>query len=320
MMLHLKQRKYRIIPNAYNKRIWKNTERCEMNKKGLKELWKLCFPEDTEEFIDYYFHERVNNSRLFVKYDNSRPYAMAFATEKNIIVSRTGEESIPLWFVSGVAVHPDFRHRGIASELMKQVESSAGLEGVKALMLSPAVIELYEKLGFSPVSYRKIVTLHQSECGFLSGYAKKDPVKPCAARMAEIYDQFMKGRILFEERNEETFECLLREFSLRGAFSASNGDSYALGYETEKGAVLNEFAYTSKISARTLALGLLEKYGCVSIPLPVNDTIFDKIGDCVEETEVINMMKILVADLKNDYLGKKYNKMNYLEAYSFEQY
>lgn len=294
--------------------------RCGMEQEALKGLWRLCFADDTEEFIDYYLRERVNNSRIFVEYCGDRLCAMAFATDKEIVVSEAGGESVWTWFVSGVAVHPDFRRRGLATKLMKQMENEARTEGVKFLMLSPAVVELYERLGFSPVSCRKNVTLTRNACAAFSCPGKRCFDKPQIKQINEIYNEFMGKRIFFEKRNEKIFACLLKEYSLSGAFSAFNGDSYAFGWETGEGAVLNEFAYTNGDSAKALVQNLLEKYDCVKIPLPVDDELFVGSGQCAEDLEILNMVKILSSDPKGDPIDCIFDNNVFSNAYSFEQY
>ena len=62
--------------------------------------------------------------------------------------------------VMNVAVHPDFRRRGIAEELIKTLVAELKKKGSHALMLevrasNASAIALYEKLGFLQVGCRK---------------------------------------------------------------------------------------------------------------------------------------------------------------------
>ncbi len=70
------------------------------------------------------------------------------------------------WCVAGevhilnLAVHPDYRHRGIARRLMQQVLEEARLEGVKTVSLevrksNEPALSLYYHLGFHPVGVRQ---------------------------------------------------------------------------------------------------------------------------------------------------------------------
>ena len=62
--------------------------------------------------------------------------------------------------IMNVAVHPDFRRRGVAEALIIRLVSDLKERGIHALLLEVRVsntpaITLYEKLGFSQVGRRK---------------------------------------------------------------------------------------------------------------------------------------------------------------------
>ena len=83
------------------------------------------------------------------------------AMEENRVVGYIGSQtSIDETDVMNVAVHPDFRRRGIAESLIIRLVEELKTMGSRALMLevrasnAPA-IALYEKLGFSQVGCRK---------------------------------------------------------------------------------------------------------------------------------------------------------------------
>ena len=83
------------------------------------------------------------------------------ALEENNVVGYIGSQtSIDETDVMNVAVHPDFRRKGIAEKLIEQLVAELKGRGSHALMLevrasnAPA-IALYEKLGFVQVGCRK---------------------------------------------------------------------------------------------------------------------------------------------------------------------
>ena len=83
------------------------------------------------------------------------------ALEADVVVGYVGSQStVDETDVMNVAVHPEYRRKGIAEALMEKLVQELKLRGSHALMLevrasnAPA-IALYEKLGFGQVGLRK---------------------------------------------------------------------------------------------------------------------------------------------------------------------
>lgn len=83
------------------------------------------------------------------------------ALEEDRVVGYVGSQSsIDEADIMNVAVHPDFRRRGVAEALIIRLVSDLKERGIRALLLEVRVsntpaITLYEKLGFSQVGRRK---------------------------------------------------------------------------------------------------------------------------------------------------------------------
>ncbi len=83
------------------------------------------------------------------------------ALEEDRVVGYVGSQSsIDEADIMNVAVHPDFRRRGVAEALIIRLVSDLKERGIHALLLEVRVsntpaITLYEKLGFSQVGRRK---------------------------------------------------------------------------------------------------------------------------------------------------------------------
>ena len=83
------------------------------------------------------------------------------ATEDDRVIGYVGSQSsIDEADIMNVAVHPDFRRRGVAEALIIRLVSDLKERGIHALLLEVRVsntpaITLYEKLGFSQVGRRK---------------------------------------------------------------------------------------------------------------------------------------------------------------------
>ena len=83
-----------------------------------KKLWAICFPEDDEEFIDYYFAERTAANCVFGAFDNANLVSMLCRDSRMMFANG---ELVPVCFVSGVSTDPAYRNRGIVRTLMSKL-------------------------------------------------------------------------------------------------------------------------------------------------------------------------------------------------------
>lgn len=110
-----------------------------------RELWKTCF-NDSEEFMDIYFDEKYSDAVNHTLRPDGRvvaamqllPYRMTFYN--NILHAG---------YVSGLCVHPDYRRRGLASQLLREAHRKLYKQGGALSFLIPGSDELrhyYERM------------------------------------------------------------------------------------------------------------------------------------------------------------------------------
>lgn len=310
---------------------------------GMKRLWRSCFLNDGEEFVDYYFRERTKHENIYCAFKNGN---VNEAGTNDIIsmlhvipmrfevtaVNAAHKCVVNVGFIAGVATAPEYRKRGIANALLRAAERDYK-DRFAALVLSPANELFYKHAGYKTISYRSIHS-QQRDTFLYDGMCEDIPTHyPRASEMMNIYDSFMNGsgkdvtcKTFYAMRTESGYERLLREYSTEGGLALSNGGAYALGYITEqngkKELELNEFAYSDKHSALVLINSLFDLADKVEIPLPVSDTLLPDKG----RAEPLNMIRVLDegffdllgAESMEVYLEKLGEKS--CEAYSFELY
>ena len=86
-------------------------------KQQTRALWQTCFPTDSEEFLDIYFEEKYTDAANITYREDAQvlaaaqllPYTMNFYGS-----------TIHTGYFSGICTHPDFRGRGLASQIIRK--------------------------------------------------------------------------------------------------------------------------------------------------------------------------------------------------------
>lgn len=114
----------------------------------LKKLWKLCFPEDSDVFIDFYFDEVYKNEETLVIVKNDQLIAslqmIPFPLKINQSISFAG-------YISGAMTHPDFRKKGYMEVLLKASFEKMKEKGFDYTFLIPQekwLFDMYAKFGY----------------------------------------------------------------------------------------------------------------------------------------------------------------------------
>jgi predicted acetyltransferase len=118
------------------------------DKDSLKEMWKLCFPLDTDQFIDFYFDKVYKNEETLVFIENDKPIAslqmIPYQLKIGTTVSLAG-------YISGAMTHPAFRKKGYMSQLLPIAFDAMKEKGYDYTFLIPQeewLFGFYEKFGY----------------------------------------------------------------------------------------------------------------------------------------------------------------------------
>ena len=124
------------------------TEMNESHVPQIAALEKICFADPWSEMS------------IASELQNLWSYWLAALEDDRVIGYVGSQSSIDEADIMNVAVHPDFRRKGIAETLINRLVADLKERGIHALLLEVRVsnapaIALYEKLGFSQVGRRK---------------------------------------------------------------------------------------------------------------------------------------------------------------------
>jgi len=119
-----------------------------MDPENLKALWKRCFPQDTDSFIDFYFKEVYREEESLVHIENGQVVAFLQMISYNIKIGKTIHPSI---YLSGVMTHPDYRRKGYMNQLLQKAFDEMKCRKKAFVFLIPQeeyLFDFYAKFGF----------------------------------------------------------------------------------------------------------------------------------------------------------------------------
>lgn len=197
---------------------------------ALADLWAAAFPGDGDFAREY--AALFPGKRAVCVFEDGICAAMAHFMD--CCLRLPGGGSVRGLYVFGVASHPLFRNRGLASGVMRRLERAAADYGLSFLALMPAdegLFGFYGRLGYEPFFA-------------FSGVAPSDPLPGLGFRRADfsdapfmnrVYSSAMAGRA-FVERTPDYWRFLL---ATETAVVASL-DGRDCGYVFHGGGIVNE--------------------------------------------------------------------------------
>ena len=120
----------------------------DTDKKTLMELWKLCFPQDSERFIRFYFDKVYENDETLVYVEDGRPVASLQMIPYQI---KSGENLSWGGYISGAMTLPYSQKKGFMTKLLNTSFEEMIKKGYDYAFLIPQekwLIQMYEKYGF----------------------------------------------------------------------------------------------------------------------------------------------------------------------------
>jgi len=219
------------------------------DKDDIRSLWQTVFG-DTERYIELFLEQRFEPSQCAVAKSRGKVVAMLFMLP---FVMRLPDAEYQGRYIYAVATHPDFRSRGISTELLEFAHERAESEGAALSVLVPAsesLFRYYADRGFATEFYKRELTLTPDGDGErgLAVAKLQDMIslrRDCFSKSRAFVD--WDERALFHQQNENE---LLGGETL--CFSQPQ-KGYALCLPTDDGVFIREWAavelYPSVISA-----------------------------------------------------------------------
>lgn len=140
-------------------------EVCRIDPKDYhktRALWEEIFPDDTKDFLDYYYEYCTRENLIYgIMDDKSRLLSMA---QFNPYQVHLGETTVDTHYIVAVATRPESRHQGMMRKILHRALSDGYGRKEAFMFLMPAAEAIYKPFDFETVYGQKSMIVHKAEC------------------------------------------------------------------------------------------------------------------------------------------------------------
>lgn len=238
------------------------------DKGETKHLWHMCFPEDSESFIEYYYKEKTKDNEILVKKDNGLLISMV---QYNPYAVKLRGRLWKLDYLVGVATEESRRREGHFRDVFVKMlhdEEAAGKPIAYLVPVNPAV---YAPMGFTFIGNVASYELTEKAKQTLTRTVCQDTPEDCG-RAAVYMEQWLGARYeMYTRRDAAYVSRLIKELaSENGTLEFLEQDGRLVGLDAYWGWEVREHrllyaedAYTVKTGEKPWNMARLTNIGAL---------------------------------------------------------
>ena len=238
------------------------------DKDETKHLWHMCFPEDSESFIEYYYKEKTKDNEILVKKDNGLLISMV---QYNPYAVKLRGRLWKLDYLVGVATEESRRREGHFRDVFVKMlhdEEAAGKPITYLVPVNPAV---YAPMGFTFIGNVAFYELTEEAKKTLTRTVCQDTPEDCG-RAAVYMEQWLGARYeMYTRRDAAYVSRLIKELaSENGTLEFLEQDGRLVGLDAYWGWEVREHrllyaedAYTVKTGEKPCNMARLTNIGAL---------------------------------------------------------
>ena len=238
------------------------------DKDETKHLWHMCFPEDSESFIEYYYKEKTKDNEILVKKDNGLLISMV---QYNPYAVKLRGRLWKLDYLVGVATEESRRREGHFRDVFVKMlhdEEAAGKPITYLVPVNPAV---YAPMGFTFIGNVASYELTEEAKKTLTRTVCQDTPEDCG-RAAVYMEQWLGARYeMYTRRDAAYVSRLIKELaSENGTLEFLEQDGRLVGLDAYWGWEVREHrllyaedAYTVKTGEKPWNMARLTNIGAL---------------------------------------------------------
>jgi GNAT superfamily N-acetyltransferase len=226
----------------------------------LKEMWKHCFPADSDDFIRFFFDEIYKNEETLIYFSGEKkPVASLQMIPYQI---KTGDAIHWGGYISGAMTHPDFRRKGCMEKLLNAAFGVMQEKGYDYTFLIPQeewLFRFYEKYGYKRLSPEREEKILQERTPQAPLPVEK-PVAEIEEKYYGTYSAFLREKENAVLKTRQQFACILRDFFDENGLFFANDAGMAFTLKEGKKIILKEFFYPNEESKKAFLKTIRQQY------------------------------------------------------------
>ena len=197
-------------------------------KEKTKALWESCFWEDSEEFVSYYYREKMTENRVLAKWDQDSVIAMLHRNPYRI---RFGKQQWDVDYIVGVATRSDRRQEGHMKDLLITCLNDMNRENMPFTFLMPAAEAIYYPFSFRFIENKEEVFLNRKKANELESSIVSENEQDCRAASLWMMQWIKRHYEMSTVREESYVRKLIKELeSERGKLERLRKHGETVGF------------------------------------------------------------------------------------------
>lgn len=236
-------------------------------KAPIQALWKRCFPEDTDSFIDFYFDEIYKNNETLVYLEKDQPVA---ALQMIPYTIQTGAALHSAGYLSGIMTHPDYRNKGYMAQLLYQSFDEMAKKGYAYTFLIPQnewLQGVYAKYGFQPVAQTQS-TRYGMQDAASTLYPTPYHLYAASCHLYPIYSCLLREKEPVVLKTERQFQQILLDFFDEKGVLFANEQGMAFTLKESGKILFKEFFYQNETVQAAFLQEIRRYYGMNTVEWP----------------------------------------------------
>ena len=238
------------------------------DKDETKHLWHMCFPEDSESFIEYYYKEKTKDNKILVKKDNGLLISMV---QYNPYAVKLRGRLWKLDYLVGVATEESRRREGHFRDVFVKMLHDEEAAGKPITYLVPVNSAVYAPMGFTFIGNVASYELTEKAKQTLTRTVCQDTPEDCG-RAAVYMEQWLGARYeMYTRRDAAYVSRLIKELaSENGTLEFLEQDGRLVGLDAYWGWEVREHrllyaedAYTVKTGEKPWNMARLTNIGAL---------------------------------------------------------